>query len=167
MDQVVLAAPDVDADHFRNELAPRLANVARHVTLYASSDDQALVASKHLHGGYPRAGESGEYLVVVPEIETIDVSGIDFSLLGHNYYGSSESILRDLFEVVRNRLPAHKRAGLISQRMQDTTYWMLARPRMSEKENAADPIVELENLCLRIPIVTRSFDVALFWKPDA
>ncbi len=134
VDQVVLAAPDVDADHFRKELAPRLAEVARHVTLYASSDDQALVASKHLHGGYPRAGESGENLVVVPEIETIDVSGIDLSLLGHNYYGSSESILRDLFDVVRNRLPARKRTGLISQRLRDTTYWLLARPQLSEHE---------------------------------
>ena len=96
------------------------------------------MASKHLHGGYPRAGESGENLVVVPHVETIDVSGIDLSLLGHNYYGSSDSILRDLFEVVRRRLPAHQRTGLITQRLRDTTYWLLSQPRVSEKED--DPI---------------------------
>jgi esterase/lipase superfamily enzyme len=130
--EVVLAAPDVDADHFRKELAPRLAMAAQHVTLYASSDDQALAASKHLHGGYPRAGESGENLVVVPDIETIDVSGIDLSLLGHSYYGSSESILRDLHALVRNGLTAHQRDGLISRQIRDATYWLLRTPQMSE-----------------------------------
>ncbi len=132
-DRVVLAAPDVDADHFRMELAPQLAEVGRHVTLYASSDDQALVASKHLHGGYPRAGESGENLVVVPHIETIDVSGIDLSLLGHSYYGNSESILHDLYEVVRNRLPASQRTGLVSRSLKNITYWMLPRAQLSEE----------------------------------
>ncbi len=132
-DRVVLAAPDVDADHFRIELAPQLAEVGRHVTLYASSDDQALLASKHLHGGYPRAGESGENLVVVPHIETIDVSGIDLSLLGHSYYGNSESILHDLYGVVRNRLPASQRSGLISRSLENVTYWMLPRAQLSEE----------------------------------
>ncbi len=70
----------------------------------------------------------------MPDVETIDVSGIDLSLLGHSYYGSSESMLRDLVELVRNRLPARKRAGLISRRMQDTTYWMLQTPQVSELE---------------------------------
>ena len=49
-DRIVLAAPDVDADRFRRDLAPSLLNVANHVTLYASSDDQALIASKQVHG---------------------------------------------------------------------------------------------------------------------
>ncbi|MEZ6079827.1 MAG: hypothetical protein R3C56_30390 [Pirellulaceae bacterium] len=57
----------------------------------------ALIASKQVHG-YPRAGESGANIVIVPGIETIDVSGIDLSLLGHSYYGDSEPMLRDLFE---------------------------------------------------------------------
>ncbi len=134
-DQIVLAAPDVDADYFRKELAPQLAEVGRHVTLYASSDDRALVASKQLHGGYPRAGESGANLVVLPYLETIDVSGIDLSLLGHSYYGNSESILRDLYDVVRNRLPASQRSGLISKTRQNTPYWMLQTPQVSELNN--------------------------------
>ena len=53
-DRLVLAAPDVDADHFRRDLAPAMLKVANQVTLYASSDDQALIASKGVHG-YPRA----------------------------------------------------------------------------------------------------------------
>ncbi|MCM2374101.1 alpha/beta hydrolase [Aporhodopirellula aestuarii] len=124
-DRVVLAAPDVDADLFRKDLAGALTEVAEQVTLYASSDDQALVASKAVHG-YPRAGETGEFLVVVPGVDTIDVSGIDLSLLGHSYYGDSEPILRDLYEVLLSRLPAYKRSSLISKDYQSQVYWQLA-----------------------------------------
>lgn len=124
-DRVVLAAPDVDADLFRKDLAGALTQIAEQVTLYASSDDQALVASKAVHG-YPRAGETGEFLVVVPGVDTIDVSGIDLSLLGHSYYGDSEAILRDLYEVLLSRLPAYKRSSLISRAYESQVYWQLA-----------------------------------------
>ena len=124
-DRIVLAAPDVDADRFRRDFAPALVNVANQVTLYASSDDQALVASKQVNG-YPRAGDSGENIVVVPGVETIDVSGIDLSLLGHSYYGDNESMLRDLYDVVRARLPATQRSSLIERNSGPLTYWQLA-----------------------------------------
>ncbi|SMP43995.1 Esterase/lipase superfamily enzyme [Neorhodopirellula lusitana] len=124
-DRVVLAAPDVDADLFRKDLAPALTQVARHVTLYASSSDQALIASKQVHG-YPRAGETGDHLVVVNGVDTIDVSGIDLSLLGHSYYGDSEPMLRDLFEVLLSRLPASQRDTLVSRDFQSQVYWQLA-----------------------------------------
>lgn len=124
-DRVVLAAPDVDADLFRKDLAPALTKVAKHVTLYASSSDQALIASKQVHG-YPRAGETGEHLVVVNGVDTIDVSGIDLSLLGHSYYGESEPMLRDLFKVLLSRLPASQRDTLISRDFQSKIYWQLA-----------------------------------------
>lgn len=123
-DRVVLAAPDVDADLFRRDLAPALVDLAKQVTLYASSDDQALIASKTVHG-YPRAGESGASIVVVPGIETIDVSGIDLSLLGHSYYGDSESMLRDLYNVLYTRLPASQRTALVVRPYGELHYWQL------------------------------------------
>lgn len=124
-DRIVLAAPDVDADRFRRDLAPALLNVSQQVTLYASSSDQALIASKKVHG-YPRAGEGGANLVIVPGIETIDVSGIDLSLLGHSYYADSQSLLRDLFGVVRARLLAPQRQSLVSRQSGGSVYWQLA-----------------------------------------
>ena len=126
LDRVVLAAPDVDADLFRRDLAPALVDVSRQVTLYASSDDQALIASKQVHG-YPRAGESGDHIVVVPGVETIDVSGIDLSLLGHSYYGDSEMMLRDLYNVIYSRLPAAERPALIRRPSDMGVYWQLAQ----------------------------------------
>ncbi|MCA9138408.1 MAG: alpha/beta hydrolase [Planctomycetales bacterium] len=139
-DRVVLAAPDVDADRFRRDLAPNLAKVADHVTLYASSDDQALVASKQVHG-YPRAGESGDSIVVVEGIETVDVSGIDLSLLGHSYYGDTPSMLQDLYQLVRNHLPAEQRRQLSPRPYGELTYWQLinqpgARQRLSSESSA-------------------------------
>ena len=132
-DRVVLAAPDVDADRFRRDLAPSLLEVANQVTLYASSDDQALVASKKVHG-YPRAGESGTDIVVVPGVETIDVSGIDLSLLGHSYYGDNASMLQELYEVVRARLPAPHRAQLIPIGEGSSVYWRLSQQPSSPSD---------------------------------
>ena len=129
-DRVVLAAPDIDADFFRRDFAPPLLRVAKQVTLYASSDDQALVASKKVNGR-PRAGDSGEQIVIVPGIDTIDVSGIDLSILGHSYYGDNESMLRDLYDVVHARLPATQRPSLIQRSTGKLIYWQLAQRSMS------------------------------------
>jgi len=125
-DRIVLAAPDIDADYFRRDAAPALVQAANHVTLYASSEDQALIASRKVNG-YPRAGDSGADIVIVPGIETIDVSGTDLSLLGHSYYGDNEIMLRDLYDVVRARLPAPQRTSLIQRAVGPMTYWQLAQ----------------------------------------
>ena len=140
LDRIVLAAPDVDADRFRRDLAPGLSDAAQLVTLYASSDDQALVASKKVHG-HPRAGESGENMVVVSGIETIDVSGIDLSLLGHSYYGDNASMLQDLYDLVRVRLPAIRRKALRPKSFGELTYWKLTqsqRHASSPRSKSAD-----------------------------
>ncbi|WP_161604439.1 alpha/beta hydrolase [Roseiconus nitratireducens] len=134
-DHVVLAAPDIDADRFRRDLAPELVTVADHVTLYASSSDQALIASKQVHG-HPRAGESGEHIVVTPGIETVDVSGIDLSLLGHSYYGDSASILQDLYELVRAGLAAPQRRLLTERPYGQLSYWQLVSQQRLSSEPA-------------------------------
>ena len=110
----------------RRDAAPALVQVANHVTLYASSDDQALIASRKVNG-YPRAGDSGADIVIAPGIETVDVSGTDLSLLGHSYYGDNETMLRDLYDVVRARLPAPQRTSLIQRTAGSMIYWQLAQ----------------------------------------
>ncbi|MGX5736370.1 alpha/beta hydrolase [Bosea thiooxidans] len=54
---IVLAAPDVDMDVFRTQLA-RLGPLASRMTVYASRDDYALQLSRRLFGGKMRAGEN-------------------------------------------------------------------------------------------------------------
>lgn len=118
--QVVLAAPDIDSGVFR-QLAQAIETTADRITLYASSKDEALAASKKVHG-YARAGESGASIVIVPGIDTIDVSVVDTSLLGHCYYGDNKSILSDMVSLIREGLEPVKR-GLKPASLGANAYW--------------------------------------------
>lgn len=124
--EVILTAPDIDADVFKRDIAPALTESGRPITLYASSEDLALVASKKVHG-YPRAGDSGQGLVVVPGIETIDASGTDTSLLGHSYFAENRSVLSDIFYLIRNGQRAEQRFGLQRVDTQAGKHWAFKR----------------------------------------
>ena len=120
--EVILTAPDIDADVFKRDIAPALTAAGRPVTLYASSEDLALVASKKVHG-YPRAGDSGQGLVVVRGIETVDATSVDTSLVGHSYFAESRSVLSDMFYLIRNNQRADQRFGLRPVDAQVGHYW--------------------------------------------
>jgi hypothetical protein len=60
--QIVLTAPDVDADSFRI-LARNFRLISERTTLYASASDEALALSKQ-YQGYQRAGDVGRRLSV-------------------------------------------------------------------------------------------------------
>ncbi len=120
--QVVLTAPDIDADVFRRDIVPAILPTAERITLYASSDDNALVASKKIHGGYPRAGESGARLVVLAGMDTIDASGIDTALLGHSYFAETAPVLADLVAVIHYGL-APERRQLIPGTLGSLPFW--------------------------------------------
>jgi len=124
--EVVLTAPDIDAEVFKNDIAPRIVKTAERVTLYASSNDKALLSSKKIHG-YPRAGDSGPDLIVMPGIDTIDVSAVDTSLLGHSYYGGNETVLADLFDLLHEAKPPDQRKWLRPERLGAMTYWSFRR----------------------------------------
>jgi esterase/lipase superfamily enzyme len=105
--EIILAAPDMDAEVFKREIAPKIVQANVQVTLYTSEKDKALAASKLIHG-YLRAGETGQGMVVMPGIETIDATRVTSEdwLLGHSYYGSF-GILNDMESLILDG----KRAG--------------------------------------------------------
>ena len=84
--------------------------------------------SKQVHG-YPRAGDTGDELVVIPGIETIDVSAIDTSLLGHNYYGDNATVISDMIDLVRNSKSARERSWLETVPLDDLLYWVFRADR--------------------------------------
>lgn len=96
-DNVIMAAPDVNASTF-TQLWPDIKNAAKRFTLYASSDDKALAASRTAKRGtnFARLGEGGPKIVVIPGIDTVDASGIDTSWLGHSYVDSCKPVMDDL-----------------------------------------------------------------------
>ena len=81
--ELLLAAPDINADFFRAVIAPKLAAMqGTRITVYASSSDLALRASKAVHG-FRRVGETAGGVFVYPGLETIDASSA--SLTMRNY----------------------------------------------------------------------------------
>ena len=109
--EIIMIAPDIDADVFRSDIAPRLAKTGIHTTVYASSNDNALMASKMFHG-YARAGEAGEGLLIVDGVETVDASDASTSFLGHSYFLEDRRIMEDIFSLLQTGLRADQRFGL-------------------------------------------------------
>jgi esterase/lipase superfamily enzyme len=88
---VVLTAPDIDRDVFLN-LAAELPRAAERVTLYISSNDVALAAA----GKLCNCVRLGQTPVFFNQIDTIDASLVDTSLLHHSFYGDNTSVLTDI-----------------------------------------------------------------------
>ncbi len=94
--QVILAAPDVDADSFAN-LANAIKGLAQNVTLYVAANDRALIVSRNFWGSY-RAGDvppAGP--IVLPGIDTIDVTAAstDVFAINHSGYAANTVLLSD------------------------------------------------------------------------
>ena len=106
--ELILSAPDIDAAIFKHDIAPKLAGARNPVTLYASSQDLALAASKAVHG-YPRAGDSGAGMLIVAGVETIDATGVDTSFMKHSYFAEKRSALSDMFYLIRDQARADQR----------------------------------------------------------
>lgn len=121
--EIILTAPDIDAEIFKRDIAPALAAGCSRITLYASDGDNALLASKQVHG-YPRAGDTAEGIVVVPGIETIDASGLDTSFLEHSYFATAPPVISDIRRVLLDGLRAARR-GLEARTAGGGSYWRL------------------------------------------
>jgi esterase/lipase superfamily enzyme len=129
--QVILAAPDVDADNFAN-LAKSIKGFARGVTLYAASNDRALIASRNFWG-HTRAGDvpAGGPLVI-PGVDTVDVTAIstDTFALNHSGYAQNNKLLTDIGELLRTGLRPPDERELKPERVSTKKgpYWRYATP---------------------------------------
>jgi esterase/lipase superfamily enzyme len=121
LSQVILAAPDIDSDVFR-QLSEAFPGKADRITLYASSEDWALAASKRLQK-YARAGDSGQSIVIVPHVDSIDASAVSTGFLKHSYFGDSDSLLGDLFALIGDGSPP-PRFKLRKRTQYGETYWV-------------------------------------------
>lgn len=106
---IVLAAPDVSWREMQ-EAAASLARLAGVATLYASKNDRALQISSQLRRGLPRAGDvTADGPVIVPGVDSIDVSatGTDIFALNHNGFAEARELVEDLKLILRNgkRMP--------------------------------------------------------------
>jgi esterase/lipase superfamily enzyme len=113
-EQVLLAAPDMDAEVFNKQVAPRVAQRCDRLTLYASSNDRALQISGYWHRNRPRAGDAAGGISTTDQLESIDASACDTTLLGHSYVADKPSVLIDVATILHGLAPS-ERGGWLEQ----------------------------------------------------
>ena len=122
--QIILAAPDIDADVFE-ELADAYTKQSEQTTLYVSPADKAVGASKWIHS-HARAGFTPP-VSIVPAIDTIEVeTEVDLLQLGHGYFAEHASLLGDIDKLIAFNLHACDRDELSEGRTDcEQTYYKL------------------------------------------
>lgn len=120
--QIILTAPDLDAEVFKRDIAPKFKKFNSKVTLYSSSNDIALKASKFIHWSNERAGDTAEKFIA-NDIDTIDATKVNTSFMGHSYFSDERDILNDMSYLIKENRPVEKRYGLEKVDVVSGTYW--------------------------------------------
>lgn len=132
LNQIVLAAPDVDKQQFETVIAG-VGQIAKGITLYASGSDNALMLSREARGGGgPRAGEirppAGPALV--KGVDTIDISALSTSIFswGHDTYAESKELLDDISRILTTgvRPPTARNGKFEILKQGSFQYWRYA-----------------------------------------
>jgi esterase/lipase superfamily enzyme len=123
-ENVILAAPDFDAQIFVEQYASHIKHLARRWTLYASNKDQALNLSTTLR----KARRLGIPVAVADGVDTIDATGVEVTPWSvpefHSYYATKQRVMSDLRGVLLGTEP--KRRGNLQQEVKNGgTYWRL------------------------------------------
>jgi esterase/lipase superfamily enzyme len=124
--QIVLAAPDIDQNVFKETILPQFQRVGSRRTLYASDKDEALHLSESLRGGLPRLGEAGLSLFVENGLDTIDASNVSSTGNNHSYIFDTKELISDLHFLLNLGLsPLDRR---LRARIKNTfKYWLFPK----------------------------------------
>ncbi|MEE9427237.1 MAG: alpha/beta hydrolase [Paracoccaceae bacterium] len=143
-DQILFAAPDVDAGLFV-KMIETIRPIARRLTLYASSEDWALQSSRKLHGNAPRAGQGGQDTLVNGSIDSIDMSELGEDMLAHSYFAQDSSALADMMSLFWQNAAPQSRCGLVPSQDNTTAtrFWKYERGQCASK-NLIDVLVHMK-----------------------
>lgn len=122
--EIVLVAPDVDRAIFERDIAPLIVQADSRISLYVSSIDIPLMASKSVNL-YPRLGDVREEPVIIEGIETIDASEAASLISGHTYYREIPEVLADLYYLINERRAANDRPTLESVSSPRGQFWKI------------------------------------------
>ena len=118
LNEVILAAPDVDRDVFAN-LVGAIRGFGRGITLYCSANDRAMIVSRQVAGGVPRAGDvPPDGPVIAPGVDTIDVTetSTDLLALNHSLYAERGALLNDIALLLQTgERPPDKRIPILQR----------------------------------------------------
>jgi esterase/lipase superfamily enzyme len=122
--EIVLVAPDVDRAIFERDIAPKIVQADSRISLYVSSIDIPLMASRSINL-YPRLGDAREEPVIIEGIETIDASEAASLISGHTYYREIPEVLADLYYLINEHRAANDRPTLESVDSPAGQYWKI------------------------------------------
>lgn len=124
---VILAAPDIDAETFKRDIAPELAETGIPITVYTSKRDKALLASEKVWDNQ-RVGQNAEALAGLPGIDAVDSSSAVTDYLHHGYFGDHTRLLRDMNHVFSGVAAGEGQRSYLQTRSagQGKRYWMLS-----------------------------------------
>ena len=115
-DQVVMAAPDINAREFVKRTGLRLKPFSRRITVYASTQDKALWVSRKVNGYEPLGflnefsqGGARSALYDLVDASQFTTGWFD---CGHIYYGDMPEVLHDLGFIFRGIQAASLQRGL-------------------------------------------------------
>jgi esterase/lipase superfamily enzyme len=133
LNQIIMAAPDVDRNLFET-LARDLKAISQGVTMYVSSNDRAMDASRRFAGGVPRAGDvPTDGPLIVQDIDTIDVTATstDWLALNHSTYAERSALIDDISKLIRTgeRPPEKRSQGLARKSSPKGDYWLYSAGR--------------------------------------
>ena len=128
---VIFAAPDVDQTTFQ-AIEPAVRSMTKNLTLYSSNNDKALAISSRLHDA-PRLGQAGLSTYVSKQLDTVDASAVDSSMLGHAYYGDNPSVVDDIVKVVMESLPVYRRSLSVQTKQNGELFWQIPDPALKRR----------------------------------
>lgn len=123
IDQIVLAAPDLDQDVFTSTILPTFQNIGAKRTLYASDKDVALNFSKNFRRGKIRLGQGGENVFVSQGIDSVDASNVMSKGNHHSYIFETKELLMDMNILFEDGWEPKKRR-LIDKPKNGLLYWL-------------------------------------------
>lgn len=121
---LMLAAPDLNETLFREQIAPQFAKLSpQRATIYASSSDIALKASRYVNG-YRRIGETDGGVGSYEGAEVVDSTGVSTIArgFGHSYVVDSKEVLSDIQRIIEQGKPAAAR-GLVKKGTDPAVHW--------------------------------------------
>ncbi|HWW07411.1 alpha/beta hydrolase [Collimonas sp.] len=114
--QIILAAPDVDAEVF-HALAPAYLDISDQTTVYLSPFDKAVHLSEAVHD-YPRVGCGNAPIFPVKHIDyVVSYINVDLIDIGHAYFAQATPFLADMKSLIfhgqsiRANAPWHPKKG--------------------------------------------------------
>lgn len=96
INQVILAAPDINKKIFEQEIVPNISKMAKQFTIYTSNKDRALLASQKIHKYYRVGNVKANY----NGFNTVDISEINCDdIFYHGCFAESRPVMMDIHQL--------------------------------------------------------------------